>query len=235
MNNYNYPNNPQGGYVYQDTALQASLVQRVFIWMAMGLAITGLTSYLTFSSNLLYVIAPYMWGLLIAEFALVWAIGGLINRISFSTATILFAVYSAFNGLTLSTIFAVYTMESIASTFLISAGTFAATAFFGYVTKRDLSKMGSILFMALIGLIIAGVVNIFLKSSMLSFVTSIAGVLIFTGLTAWDMQKIKMFFAEAYEDNETVKKYSVLAALNLYLDFINLFLFLLRLLGNRRG
>lgn len=236
MNNYNQ-NQPYGsssGYVYQDAALQSTLLQRVFLWMAMGLAITGLTAYLTYSSNLLYMLSPYMGGLILLELGIVFGMSFLINRISSMVATLLFGLYSLINGLTLSVIFAVYTMESIASTFFIAAGTFGAMAFFGYVTKRDLSRMGSILMMALIGLVIAGVVNIFLKSSMLSFVTSAIGVLVFTGLTAWDMQKIKNMFADVQEDGEEVRKYSVFAALTLYLDFVNLFLYLLRLFGSRR-
>lgn len=233
MNNYNYPNNPQGGYVYQDTTLQTTLVQRVFVWMALGLGITGLTAYLTYSSNLLYILAPYMMFLILAELGLVFVLSGLINRISFPVATALFGGYSILNGLTLSTIFAFYTADSIATTFFVCAGTFSAMAFYGYVTKRDLSKMGSILMMALIGLIIAGLVNIFLQSSMLSLIASGIGVLVFTGLTAWDMQRIKQSFSGVYEDSEEVKKYSVIAALSLYLDFINLFLYLLRFFGRR--
>lgn len=240
MDNNNLSNRPQGGYVYEgDVALQRSLVQRVFVWMAMGLAITGLTAYLTFSSNLLYILAGMgsmsMWLLIGAEVGLVWYLSSRIMSISFSTATVLFGVYSILSGVTLSYIFALYTLESIGTTFLITAGTFGAMATYGYVTKRDLSSMGSILFMGLIGLIIAGVVNIFLQNSMLSLITSCIGVLIFTGLTAWDMQKIKLMFAGAYEDSDDVKKYSVLGALTLYLDFVNLFLYLLRLLGSRRN
>ena len=167
MNNYNsYPqeNTPNSQFVYQDVALQQSLVQRVFLWMTMGLAITGLTAYLTFESNLYFNIASsgMMWLLMLAELGVVMFLSARIQKIAFSTATILFGAYSILNGLTLSVLFATYTMESLALTFIVTAGTFGATALYGYVTKRDLSGMGSILFMGVIGLIIAGVVNIFL-------------------------------------------------------------------------
>lgn len=233
MENYNLSS--QGGqqFFYQDLALQRTLMQRVFGWMALGLAITGLTSYLTFSSNLFFLIKDVFGILVIAELGLVWGISRMIDRISFSVATLLFGIYAILNGITLSYIFAIYEISSIASTFFITAGTFAAMAIIGYTTKRDLSKMGSILMMGLIGIIIASLVNLFLSNSMLHFIISIVGVLIFTGLTAYDTQKIKELFSGAYEDSEEVKKLSVLGALTLYLDFINLFLYLLRLLGRR--
>lgn len=237
MNQYNqYPNGSSTGqYVYQDQALQRTLVQRVFLWMTMGLSITAFTAYLTFESNLYLSLlsGASFWILVLAELGIVMALSSRIQKMAFSTATILFGLYSLLNGLTLSVLFAAYTQESLTTTFFVTAGTFGATALFGYVTKRDLSKMGSILFMALIGLIITTLVNIFLGSSLLSLITSAAGVLIFTGLTAWDMQKIKMLFANVASDSEDVKKVSVLGALTLYLDFINLFLYLLRFLGRR--
>ncbi len=238
MDNYNLQDSRQTSYVYQDSSLLSSLVQRMFLWMAMGLAITGLSSYVTYSTNLFYWLmeqgSASFWVLIFAEFGIVWYLSSRIYSMSFSTATALFGIYSLLNGVSLSYIFAAYTMESLTSTFFITGGTFAATAFYGYVTKRDLSKMGSILMMGLIGLIIAGLVNIFLKSSMLAFVTSAIGVVIFTGLTAWDMQRFKAIFSEVQEDNEMVQKLSVLGALHLYLDFINLFLYLLRFLGRAR-
>lgn len=229
-------NIPSGVY-YQDEALQRSLVQRVFLWMTMGLGITAVTSLLTYDSSLYYSIIGNGWhmGLLLAEVALVWIISSSISRLSFSVATALFALYSVLNGVTLSVIFAVYTLESIAETFFVAAGTFGATALFGYVTKRDLSKWGSFLMMALIGLIIATVVNLFLGSSTLSLITSAVGVLLFTGLTAYDVWRYKQVFAQVDEDSEEVKKISLLAALNLYLDFVNLFLYLLRFLGRSRN
>lgn len=239
MNNQNYLSDrqtPSSGYVYQDASLQRTLLQRVFLWMAMGLSITGLTSMLTYNSGIFYEIASnrlLFWGLMLAEIGIVVYLSSRIMRMSSMTATALFGVYSVLNGVTLSFIFAIYTMSSIATTFFVTAGTFAAMALVGYVTKRDLSKMGSILMMALIGMLIAIVVNLFLKNSMLDLVISGIGVLVFTGLTAYDTQKIKMMLAQANEDGEEVKKLSVLGALTLYLDFINLFLYLLRFLGRR--
>ncbi|WP_044190680.1 Bax inhibitor-1/YccA family protein [Porphyromonas sp. COT-290 OH860] len=239
MNNQNYypEGSRSGGYIYeQDVAVvQRSLIQRVFLWMTMGLSITGLTAMLTYSSSLFYELMSnsiLFWGLMLAELGIVFYLSSRVMKMSFMTATILFAAYSILNGVTLSLIFAAYTMQSIATTFFVTAGTFAAMAFVGYVTKRDLSKMGSILMMALIGLIIATVVNIFLKNSMFELVISGIGVLIFTGLTAYDTQKIKLMLHQA-ESEEVAKKLSVIGALTLYLDFINLFLYLLRFLGSR--
>ena len=153
---------------------------------------------------------------------------------SANTATAVFIGYSALNGLTLAAIFMIYTATSIASTFLITAGTFAALSAFGYYTKRDLTKMGSLLYMALIGLIIASVVNMFLHSSTLQWITSVAGILIFTGLVAYDTQKIKAMNIIGNEGTDEDRKEAILGALTLYLDFINLFLYMLRFLGNRR-
>lgn len=239
MNNQNYypEGSRSGGYIYeQDVAVvQRSLIQRVFLWMTMGLSITGLTAMLTYSSSLFYELMSnsiLFWGLMLAELGIVFYLSSRVMKMSFMTATILFAAYSILNGVTLSLIFAAYTMQSIATTFFVTAGTFAAMAFVGYVTKRDLSKMGSILMMALIGLIIATVANIFLKNSMFELVISGVGVLIFTGLTAYDTQKIKLMLHQA-ESEEVAKKLSVIGALTLYLDFINLFLYLLRFLGSR--
>lgn len=239
MNNQNYypEGSRSGGYIYeQDVAVvQRSLIQRVFLWMTMGLSITGLTAMLTYSSSLFYELMSnsiLFWGLMLAELGIVFYLSSRVMKMSFMTATILFAAYSILNGVTLSFIFAAYTMQSIATTFFVTAGTFATMAVVGYVTKRDLSKMGSILMMALIGLIIATVVNIFLKNSMFELVISGIGVLIFTGLTAYDTQKIKLMLHQA-ENEEVAKKLSVIGALTLYLDFINLFLYLLRFLGSR--
>ncbi len=217
-------------------ALQQSLVLRVFVWMACGLAITGLTAMLTYNSSLFATIIQnrgLFWGLMIAEVGMVWYLSARIMKLSFMTATALFGAYAVLNGLTLSVIFAAFTMTSIAQTFFVTAGTFGAMALFGYFTKRDLSKMGSILFMALIGLIIASVVNIFLGSSMMDLLISALGVLIFTGLTAWDTQKIKLMLSQSEGDEHLTKNLSVLGALMLYLDFVNLFLYLLRFLGSR--
>ena len=204
--------------------------------MTLGLAITGLTALFVADSNLIEVLFSgsfTFWILIIAELALVWYLSSRIMKLSMPVATAAFAVYSLLNGVTLSPIFLVYTGESIASTFFITAGTFAAMAIFGYTTKRDLSSMGSYLMMGLIGLIIASVVNIFVGSSLLMWVVSYLGVLIFVGLTAYDTQRIKEMIAQSVGDEEQTKKVALLGALNLYLDFINLFLYLLRLFGRR--
>ena len=214
-----------------------ALMRKVYVWMAMALCITGLTAYGVASSpNLLLTLYSHHWliiGLLFAELALVFAISGAINRLSLTTATLLFILYSVLTGVTFSSIFVVYTMSSIGKVFFITAGTFAAMAFVGYTTRRDLSKMGGILFMALIGLIIATVVNLFIKSSGLELVLSYIGVLVFVGLTAWDTQKIKVMLAQQYDMSETSQKLALLGALELYLDFINLFLYMLRIFGSR--
>ena len=173
------------------------------------------------------------WGLIIAEFGLVIAISAAINKLSLTTATLLFILYSVINGATLSFIFAVYTMSSIASVFFITAGTFAVMAVVGYTTKKDLTSMGKILLMALIGIIIATVVNIFLKSTGLEMIVSYLGVLIFVGLTAYDSQKIKQMLQTAPDAGEGAQKLALLGALSLYLDFVNLFIYLLRIFGRR--
>lgn len=235
-NQYFNPERANSHYVYQDVALQRTLMQRVFLWMFAGLGLTGLAAYMTIDNNWVYSLAEnqgLFWGLVIAELALVWGISGMINRINFITATALFALYSTLNGVTLSLILLVYTTESVVTTLFVTAAMFGSMALYGYTTKRDLSSWGSILMMALVGLIIASVVNIFLGSSMMGFVISIIGVVLFVGLTAYDVHRIKAMFVDVYEDGEDVKKASLLGALSLYLDFVNLFLYLLRLFGRR--
>ena len=213
------------------------LMRKVYTWMTLALVITGFTAYAVASSptilNLIYGNSYMMWVLFGAELLLVIGISGAINRLSLPVATLMFVLYSVINGAVFSSIFFAYTMSSIAKVFFITAGTFAGMSLFGYFTKSDLSSWGKILFMALIGLIIATVVNIFLRRSGLDLILSYAGVLIFVGLTAYDTQKIKMMFLEANDSGETMQKYALLGALTLYLDFINLFIYLLRLFGRR--
>lgn len=221
------------------TTAQAILFRNVYIWMTLALVITALTSLLVadspnlinaiFSNNILF------YGLLIGELALVWIVTANINKLSFATATIMFIAYSILNGITMSFIFLIYTGASIVLTFLVTAGTFAAMAIYGSITKKDLSSWGNLLFMALIGLIIASIANWFFKSEMMYWIITYAGVIIFVGLTAYDAQKIKNNLS-IYGDeiNETSQKIALMGALSLYLDFINLFLYLLRLLGNRK-
>ena len=213
------------------------LMRKVYVWMTLALVITGVTAYgVATSPGLMMAIATnklLFWGLIIAEFGLVLAVSAAINKLSLTTATMLFVLYSVINGATLSFIFAVYTMSSIASVFFITAGTFAVMAFIGYTTKKDLTSMGKILLMALIGIIIATVVNIFLKSTGLEMIVSYLGVLIFVGLTAYDSQKIKQMLLMAPDAGESAQKLALLGALSLYLDFVNLFIYLLRIFGRR--
>lgn len=214
-----------------------SLMQKVYTWMAFALAITGLTAFgVATSPALIGTILSnqiLFFGLIVAEFITVIALTAAINKMSSTTATLMFILYSVLNGATLSVIFLAYTMSSIASVFFITAGTFGAMALFGSTTKTDLSSMGKFLFMALIGLIIATLVNVFIHSTALDMVLNYVGVLIFTGLTAYDVQKIKALLYQS-EDNEAGQKLAVLGALTLYLDFINLFIYLLKILGKRR-
>lgn len=214
-----------------------ALIRKVYTWMALAMVITGLTSYVVANTGMVFAIAQnpaIMWGLIIAEFALVWGLSGAINRLSLTTATLLFVLYSVLNGATLSFIFLLYTMESISSVFMITAATFGVMAFIGYTTKSDLTSVGKLLFMALIGLIIATLVNLFLQSSMLTMIVSYVGVLVFVGLTAWDSQKIKRMLIECDEVNDSTQKLAILGSLTLYLDFVNLFIYLLRILGDRK-
>ncbi len=213
------------------------LMRKVYLWMTLALVITGVTAYgVATSPGLMMTIATnqiLFWGLIIAEFGLVFAISAAINKLSLTTATLLFILYSVINGATLSFIFAIYTMSSIASVFFITAATFAVMAFWGYTTKSDLTSMGKILIMALIGIIIATIVNIFLKSTGLEMIVSYLGVLIFVGLTAYDSQKIKQMLLMAPDAGEGAQKIALLGALSLYLDFVNLFIYLLRIFGRR--
>lgn len=218
---------------------QATLMRSVYLWMTLALAITGLAAYVVASSPML-VQAVFgskltFWGIIIAEFALVWYLGACIDRMSAPTATMMFIVYSLLNGVVLSSIFVVYTAQSIASVFFITAGTFGVMSVYGMVTKSDLSKVGNICIMALIGLIIATVVNLFIKSEGMMLIISYIGVLIFVGLTAYDTWKIKQEIQQyGTEVNDMTQRLALMGALNLYLDFVNLFLYLLRIFGDRK-
>jgi FtsH-binding integral membrane protein len=215
------------------------LMRKVYTWMTLALVITGITAWVVaHSPAILQMIMTnkiLFLSLLFGELILVWSVSAAINRLSLTTATLLFVLYSVLNGVTMSFIFLAYTYESVTNVFLITAGTFAAMAFFGYFTKTDLSSIGRILFMALIGLIIATIVNIFVKSSGFGMILNYLGVLIFVGLTAWDTQKIKQMLSMAEDTGETAQKVALMGALSLYLDFINLFIHLLRIMGNNRN
>lgn len=206
--------------------------------MALALVITGVTAYgvATTPSLLIAIVTnkALFWGLIIAELALVFAVSGALNRLSLATATLLFVLYSVVNGATLSVIFLAYSMPAIIQTFFITAGTFGVMALVGYTTKTDLTSLGKLLFMALIGLVIATVVNMFVGSTGFDYILSYVGVLIFVGLTAYDTQKIKQMCMQAPDAGEHMQKLALLGALSLYLDFINLFLYLLRIFGNNK-
>lgn len=217
---------------------QLAIFRKVYIWMSLALCITGLTALIIANNNdIMYSLLQneaMFWGILIAELVLVFVLAGRINKLSMGTATFLFILYSILNGVTMSLIFIIYTESSIASTFFVTAGTLGAISIYGYATKKDLSSWGSILIMGLIGIIIASIANIFMASETLYWIISYAGVLIFVGLAAYDTQKIKKAILDPnVEVNESLNKIALMGALELYLDFVNLFLHLLRIMGNR--
>ncbi len=215
-----------------------ALMRKVYVWMTLAMIITGLTAFgVATSPSLTSIIFGSSWvliGLIVVELGLVIALSSRLHKLSITSATLMFVAYSVINGATLASIFFAYTMSSITQVFFITAATFAVMSIIGYTTNRDLTKLGSLLFMALIGLIIASVVNIFMASSGLQLVLSYLGVLIFVGLTAYDSQKIKMLLADQDVADENGQKLALIGSLTLYLDFINLFLYLLRIFGDRR-
>ena len=215
-----------------------TLMGKVYLWMTLALAVTGLTSLYVASSpgvQSIFASRGTFWLLVIAELALVFILSARIMKMSFSTAGIMFALYSVLYGVTMSFIFIAYTSTSIATAFFVTAGMFAAMSFIGFVTKKDLSSFGSFFTMALIGLIIASVVNIFLNSNVMYWIITYVGVLLFVGLTAYDTQKIKQMLIEYGDEvNDSTQKLALIGSLSLYLDFINLFLYILRLFGNNK-
>ena len=225
--------------VQQANAGLQTYMAQVYGWMTCGLLLTAFVSW--FAANtpavmeLVFANRITFFGLIILQLALVFILSGMVHKFSGAVATGLFMLYSALTGLTMASIFLVYTYSSIASTFFITAGMFGAMSFWGYTTKRDLSGMGSMLFMALIGIVLASLVNIWLKSSALMWAVTYIGVVVFVGLTAYDTQKLKNIGEGInVDDKENLRRYSILGALTLYLDFINLFMMLLRIFGNRR-
>lgn len=213
----------------------ATLMRKVYLWMTLALVITGFTAYAVATRNslteLIWSNSSVMWVLIIAELALVIGISAAINKLSLTVATLLFVLYSVINGAVLSSIFFVYTEGSIATAFFVAAATFGVMSLYGYFTKTDLTSWGKILMMALIGLIIASIVAFFVPG--ISIIASYVGVLVFVGLTAYDTQKIKEMCLQAPDAGESMQKYALLGALSLYLDFVNLFLYLLRIFGRR--
>jgi len=230
------------GYSYSPTGSASAVLaeesarvfmQRVYMWMSAGLAITGGVAFVVASSQqLLSMVLPYFYPLLGFELLVVIAFSFMQKRASGSVAAVMFLLYALLNGLTFSVLFLIYELGSIASAFAITAGTFAAMSVYGTVTKKNLAGWGSFLLMGLIGIIIAGIVNIFLQSDMLAFVYSCAAVVIFAGLTAYDTQKLREHHATS--GYSSAMSLSITGALILYLDFINLFIYILRLLGRRR-
>lgn len=219
-----------------DATRQRAIISQVYAWMTAGLLVTGAIAMFVASSQALTSLilgTPLFFVLILAELGLVWFLSARIGKMAVSTATALFLAYSALNGLTLSVIFLAYTSASIATTFFVTAGTFGAMSLYGYVTKRDLTTIGNLCFMALIGFLLASLVNIFLASESLYWILTYLGILIFVGLTAWDTQKIKQMSMAASNETEG-QRVAIFGALHLYLDFINLFLLLLRILGRRR-
>ena len=237
MNNYNFYSDGNGQQTVVYTQSVAKVMRSVYLRMFLGLLATAFTAMFVASQESLMLAIfgnkIFFWGLIIAESACVIGISGAINKISTAMAVLLFFVYAIINGVTLASIFRVFEISTIAQTFFITAGVFGAMSAYGYLTRADLSKFGAFLFMALIGLIITSVVNIFFmeESKTLDWVISLVGVGIFIGLTAWDTQKIKMMVMQSNGYN--VGKIATLGALSLYLDFINLFLYLLRIFGSR--
>jgi FtsH-binding integral membrane protein len=217
---------------------QRTFMLKVFGWMATGLLLTGVAGMAAISSrailDLVFTNKLVFYGLLFAQLGLVVWLSARIEKMSAMTATLVFVGYSALTGLTLSVIFLAYTVASLASTFFVTAGTFGAMYLYGTVTKRDLTSMGSFMGMGLIGVIIASVVNMFMQNTMIYWITTYIGIIIFVGLTAYDAQKIKQMSVLATQGEEIEQKGAIMGALRLYLDFINLFLLLLRVMGKRR-
>ena len=217
-----------------------SFIRTVYNWMAVGLGFTGFVAYsVSHNAGLVQLIfgnPMFFFGLMLAQLALVFSISARVHKMQSSTATGLFILYSVLNGVTLSFIFLVYTQTSVANVFFISAATFVATSIYGMTTKRDLTSLGSLMFMGLIGIIIASLVNMFLRSSGMSMIISYIGVIVFVGLTAYDTQKLKTMAQTQSAGLEAgvVRKGAILGALSLYLDFINLFLMLLMIFGSGR-
>ena len=225
-------------YIESIPTVEADFMQKVYLWMTFALTLTGFVAYRTTQSEflleLIFSSSFGFIGLILAELALVFWISSGIQRMSSNMAIGLFLLYSVLNVMTLSVLLIAYTGASVASTFFITAGMFGAMSVYGYTTKQDLSSWGNLLFMALIGLILASVVNIYLQSSGLYWLINYIGVLVFVGLTAYDTQKIKQIAAQVIVESEEGRKVAILGALTLYLDFINMFIFMLRILGNRR-
>ena len=234
-----YNNYYDKGQTLAQSSVFAVLMRNVYTWMACGLAMTALTAMIVGrNENWVYTLATsgMYWGFAIAEIVLVLFLSARIHKLSFATAGLMFAAYAILNGVTMSIIMLLYTAESIAQAFFVTAGTFGAMSLVGFFIKKDLSAMGRTLMMALIGLIIATIVNIFWQNSIMASILNYAGVIIFVALTAYDTQKIKVMLQQAQYAgiSDQTNKLALMGSLTLYLDFINLFLYILRLFGNRK-
>ncbi len=219
-------------------SVERSFFNRVYAWMTLALVLTAAAAIYVVSSpaltTLIFGNPMLLFGLVIIELVMVGSLAGAINKMSLSTASAVFVGYSLLNGITLSGILLVYTGSSVGLAFLVSALTFGAMTIYGFQSKADLTELGKLAFMGLIGIIIASVVNIFLRSPAIDWIVSYVGVGVFIGLTAYDTQKLKLMVRELGNDETTLQKYALIGALTLYLDFINLFIMILRILGNRR-
>lgn len=224
----------------RDNAIIQPYIAQVFGWMSCGLLLTAFVAWYTSKTpavlHLLFSNQIIFFGLIIGQLALVFALSGMVTRLSGSLATTLFMLYSMLTGLTLSSIFVLYTASSIFSAFIVTSGMFGIMTVYGYSTKRDLSSFGSLLFMALIGMMLASLINLWLKNSIIMWIITYFGVAVFVGLTAYDIQKLKSIglSVSSLNDKDNFRKVSIIGALTLYLDFINLFLMIVRIFGNRR-
>lgn len=232
-----YSNLPRGASLSR-AEVKIGFMHRVYAWMCGGLLVTAATAwYVASDENVLYAVVGnkiLFYGLIIAELGLVVWLSGMIGKMSAALASVLFTAYSLLNGVTLSVVLLVYTQESVATAFFTTAAMFGAMSAYGFVTKRSLDGLGAFCFMGLIGIVVASVVNIFLRSAMVEFVFSVAGVIVFTGLAAYDTRKLKMMAASVEGTGEMERVLAIRGALSLYLDFVNLFLMLLRIFGGRK-
>jgi len=244
MSNQNYYQNTYSNNTYAKAVdFGKSLMAKVYLWMFAALIISALTAMYTHTSGLFFTEVEgrmmlknqgLFWFAIIAELALVFILSMAINRMSAMVATLMFVGYAALNGLTLSMVLMAYTTSSVVNCFFVTAGTFGVMSFVGFTTKQDLTRFGSYLFMVLIGVIIASVINIFTRSSVFEWIISFVGLAVFIGLTAYDTNKLKMMAENVPADSEQGKKFAIFGALQLYLDFVNIFLYLLRLFGERK-
>ncbi len=222
----------------ESAASESSFLAQVFFWMSMGLGLTGLVAgWMALNPSLIAAFVRntgLLWTIFFVQLGIVFWLSSQVMRLNLMTATAGFSIYATLNGIIFSSIFLIYTGASIASTFLVTAGMFAAVSLYGFTTKRDLTSAGSFAFMALIGVIIGSLVNLFLKSAVFYWVMTYVGIGVFTILTAYDVQKLKLIHQQGFESGEVIRKMALLGALTLYLDFINMFLLLLRVMGRRK-